>query len=539
MKSVLRVFIVVIIASVIHLSITWAAALETPAGNVLRLGIHVSKIGKMDPHFAAASQDRLMADMLFNGLLRYVPGNAPKIEPDLASTMPTFEMIDGKQVWTFKLRKGVMFHPGPETESYELTADDVIYSLNKSADSQFCAYSSEYADMVFKATDPYTINIILSKSLSPILFFPKFTNYAGGFIVSKKAIETMGYEAFSNHPIGTGPFLFEKHLPENKIILGAHKAYFRGTPLLNGVEIYFLQDIEEREALFLSGKLDVIYGSGTKGWIEKIESRKNNIVDAHGVGEVATVYFNTTIKPLDDINVRKAIAYTLDRELFINATSKRFTGKVYSPVPAMFLPGGLTEEKAGQLRLEYSRDLKKARQMLKDAGYPDGFTLELVTSEKRIYQSYYEILKEQLSQVNITCNITVLTHSDMHKEIRNNPKPIVIYAAWRPNADVYLTRFFHSDSIIINGSTPDTNFACYDKIDQLIEAARLEINPEKQVNLWEQAQIRILSDMVAFPIMYTIQLYVRKNYVDYGHHLTSTMALYPQFTEKTHFKKMP
>lgn len=72
----------------------------------------------------------------------------------------------------------------------------------------------------------------------------------------------------------------------------------------------------------------------------------------------------------------------------------------------------------------------------------------------------------------------------------------------------------------------------------MIEAARLEINPEEQINLWLQAQIRILSDMAAFPIMYTKQMYVRKKYVTYGHPLVSTMALYPQFTEKTDMKPL-
>ena len=78
---------------------------------ILRFGIHVSEMGNLDPHFAAGSQDRALADMVFNGLLRYEPGNAPAIEPDLAETIPGFEMIGGRQVWTVKLRKWVLFHP--------------------------------------------------------------------------------------------------------------------------------------------------------------------------------------------------------------------------------------------------------------------------------------------------------------------------------------------------------------------------------------------------------------------------------------------
>ena len=150
-----------------------------------------------------------------------------------------------------------------------------------------------------------------------------------------------------------------------------------------------------------------------------------------------------------------------------------------------------------------------------------------------VFQNYYTVLKEQLAPIGIVCNVKTLSHADMHKTIRNHPQAMVIYGAWRPNADAFLTQFFHSNAIVVTGSFPDLNFSHYDKIDKLIEAARMEINPTAQVNLWVQAQIRILNDMAAFPIMYTLQCYARKNNVDYGHDLVSTMALYPQFTEKT------
>ncbi len=102
---------------------------HSSANQVLRFGLHVSEMGTLDPHFAAGSQDRVAADMIFNGLLRYQPGNTPRIERDLAKAIPDFEIIDGKQIWMFELRKGVLFHPGPGIDSYELTADDVVYSL--------------------------------------------------------------------------------------------------------------------------------------------------------------------------------------------------------------------------------------------------------------------------------------------------------------------------------------------------------------------------------------------------------------------------
>ncbi len=501
--------------------------------NSLRFGVQVSEIGNLDPHFAAASQERAVADMLFSGLLRYKPGKAPEIEPDLAADIPTFQITEGRQVWTFKLRKGVKFHAGSKTPTYELTAEDVVFSLKKSSDSKLCAYAGEYAGMKFEAADKYTVRIICPHPISTILFLPKFTNYAGGFIVSKKAIEKMGYDGFKRHPIGTGPFSFDNYKAGKRLHLKANKNYFRGRPLLAGVDILCMPDLKTREQAIIKGDVDVIMASGAKGWIEEMEKTKGIIVDTLGVGEVVTLYINTQTAPFDDIRVRRAVAYTIDRSVFLKDSSRRITGPVFSPVPAQFLPGGIDQNEAEKLGLSYPVNLSKARQLLAQAGYPKGFSVDLISSEKRLYRQNYELLKSQLHKVGIRCHLTIASHSDMHTAIRKKPQALVLYTAWRPNADAYLSRFFHSDAIVVTGAKPDTNFSHYNKVDKLIEAARMEIDPEKQINLWIQAQIKILDDMAAYPIMYTKQCYVRRETVDYGHPLISTMALYPQFTEKT------
>jgi len=517
-----------------------AAAVAGPPvhhAKILRIGLHVSAMGSLDPHFAAGSQDRALADMVFNGLLRYQPGNAPKIEPDLAVRLPTFEMVGGRQVWTVKLRKGVLFQPGPQTPAYELTADDVVFSLQKSANREFCAYAGEYEGMTVEAVDRYTVRIIVKHPVSSILFLPKLTDYGGGFIVSKHAIETMGYAGFKQHPVGTGPFRFSRYIRGQEVDLTAHDGYFRGRPQLDGVQIRFVPDIKARETALLNGDLDVITGSGEKGWAEWMGSKPGIIVDTFGVGEVATLYLNTKMKPLDDIRVRRAIAFALSRKKFLNTTGRQFVGAVYSPVPAQFLPGGLAKAEVERLHLSYAQDIVKAKRLMADAGYAHGFTLDLVSSEKRLYRTYYEELRRQLLKIGVVCRIKVVTHSQMHRIIRSDPKPLVIYVAWRPNADAYLSRFFHSEAIVVTGSKPDTNFSNYDKVDRLIEAARLEIDPRRQIELWQQAQIRILNDIAAYPIMYTKQCYARRAGVDYGHPLIATMALYPQFTERTRLKR--
>ena len=117
--------------------------------------------------------------------------------------------------------------------------------------------------------------------------------------------------------------------------------------------------------------------------------------------------------------------------------------------------------------------------------------------------------------------------------IRQDLSPLVYYACWRPDTGVFLKRFYHSSSIVVTGESPDTNFSHYDKIDSLIEKARVETDPQKQVAMWKEAQLQLLKDCVTYPIIAANQTYVRRSWVDYGHELKSSLALYPQITEKT------
>lgn len=509
-------------------------AAESGEPVILRLGQNAADLGTLDPHFATSTQDRSVVDMVFNGLVRYVPGNGGEIEADLAEAVPEPEIVDGKQVWTFNLRQGVMCHGSEDVPAYELTSEDVVYSLEKAANSDRSAYAGEYEGMTFEAVDDYTVRISLDVPLSPVLFLPKVANYSGGLIVCKNAVEALGDEAFKTNPVGTGPFVFANYNPQEKVELVANEDYFRGTPLLDGVEYRYMADISSREAGLLAGELDVINGQPDLAWVEKMEPAENLTVDVFGVGEVATVYFNTTVEPLNNPEVRKALAYAMDRDEFLALFGGAPVAEnVYSPVPSKFLAGGLTQEEVEGMDLAYDMDRERAQQMLADAGYPDGFSLAVNSSEMTGYRRIYENMQAQLAEVGVDMAVNIVDHSTMHTLIREDANPIIVYIAWRPNADAFLTRFFHSDSIIMTGANPDTNFAHYDQIDDLIEQARASTSSEEQVELWKEAQVKILEDMVAYPLHYQQQVYARSDTVDYGHELVSVLALYPQITEKT------
>jgi len=130
-----------------------ASPLAATAASTLHIGIDAAGLGTGDPHFAASRNDRIVADMVFNGLLRFRPGQAPLIEPDLAEAIPEPKIVGGRQEWIFHIRRNVMCHAGPETPAYELGADDVVYSLRKSADPERSAYAGEYTGMTVEKVE--------------------------------------------------------------------------------------------------------------------------------------------------------------------------------------------------------------------------------------------------------------------------------------------------------------------------------------------------------------------------------------------------
>ncbi len=499
----------------------------------LRFGVNAQDLATLDPHLASGTQDRTVVDMVFNGLVRYKPGDASVIEPDLATTVP--EPVDeaGTQSWTFTLRDDAMCHPTANSEAYPLTSADVVFSLQKAANAETSGSAGEYTGMTFEAVDPTTVKVTVDTPLSPTLFLPKFTNYQGGYIVCQQAYEALGADAFKTNPVGTGPFMFSAYTPQTSLELVANDDYFRGAPKLAGVEIRYMPDTTSRELALQSGEIDAGAGLAEAAWVDRINTEGNLVAEIFGVGESVFLNLDITNEYLKDPLVRQAITLAISREEHQALYGSPVAEITYSVVPEQLVPGGLTREEVEAAGLPIDQDIEQAKALLTEAGYPDGFSLSLVTSEMAAYRSNYEVLQAELSEIGIEIELSVVDHATMHSQIREGVNPIVIYSAYRPTADSYLNRFFASDSIIMTGAKPDANFSHYTGIDDLIAQARAELDPAAQIPIWKEANLQILKDFVAVPLHYQNQVYARSQGVDYGHELVSVLALYPGIDETT------
>jgi peptide/nickel transport system substrate-binding protein len=516
-----KCLLLIMLAAVLVLGAGQTATAE----KVLNIGVFSADMGILDPHRSATTANLPIMDSIFNGLVRWKPGSVDLelIEPDLAERWES--SADGK-TWTFYLRKGVQFHHG----FGEMTAEDVVFSLKKAANKETSIWFTGYAAFEkVEAVDPYTVRITLANNVPSMLGL--VLNFHGGMVLSKKAVEKYG-DDFKLNPVGTGPFAFKDYIPKQKTLLVAHPQYFRGKPKIDQLVYHFVPVDQGREMAFLKGELDMIEGVKQEWWVEKMKKEKNVIVDALPPGELTMVHFNMTKKPLDDIRVRRALAYAIHRQEFRESYGVSITGDAVSVIGPGYL--GFTDQVA-----KYEFSLDKAKELLKEAGFPSGFSLgEFVTSP--IYLNSAELLQGQLQKIGVSFEIKMVDHPTMHKMIRQDLNALVPYGAARfPIADEMLTQFFHSQSII-GTPTGITNFSHYGKVvpgvDDLLDQARVEPNIEKQKALWVKAQQKIMEDVPAYPLRITYVLFARKNNIDLGYDLKSNMTLHYQITEKTDIK---
>lgn len=493
------------------------------AETVLKVGTLSNDANQLDPHVSTKSQDKILFPWVFNGLVRFKPGSASldQIEPDLAESWTSSK--DGLS-WTFKLRKGVKFHAGYG----ELTADDVVFSLNRSGNKDTSTAYKNYASFSsVTAPDKYTVKIVLAEPIPSLLGM--VTNYHGGYIVSKKAVEELG-DNFKTNPIGTGPFAFEEYQSKRQVTLVSNKDYFMGAPKIDKIVYRYLPDESSRELAFKNGELDLIYGTREQRWVERIRKDKNVEVDIIGLGELRTLHMNATKGPLKDVRVRKAVAHAVNRDEMVAFVGQDVAQRSVSVVPLGYL-GNTSDVPV------FEHNIEKAKTLLKEAGYPDGITLKVIITKVASLRVPMEVLQAQLRKAGITLDLEVVEHSAFHKLIRQDASDLVLYGAARfPVADSYLTQFYLSDSIV-GTPTAITNFSHCDVADEEINAARSEADRDKQLALWKSAQQKILEQSYSVPIFEQLIVWARTSKLDYGFDMKDSLSNGPIINEMTTLKK--
>ncbi|HLT58649.1 MAG TPA: ABC transporter substrate-binding protein [Limnochordales bacterium] len=477
---------------------------------VLRVGSGVADVGTLDPHFATNFGEYPIVKAIFNGLVDLPAGTVDieGIEPDLAESWTISE--DGRLL-TFYLRRGVQWHHGYG----EFTSEDVVFSFERVADPAVGSpWRSEVANIKeVRALDRYTVEIELHEP-DPFALL-RLVGYHSGFIVSKQAVTELGDE-HRFRPIGTGPFAFAEYNPRRNVVLTANDQYYKGAPKLGGLEFRFMPDTATRELALRTREVDTADGDSEQIWVDRMRSQ-GVIVELVGPGNGYFIQYNLTKPPFDNLKVRQALSFAVNRDEIVQYLGTSIARPLRSPVPAGYF--GHTTEGIET----YEHNPERARQLLAEAGYPNGFEFEIYISEATSYLPFAQLLQEQWRRIGVTMRLNVIDHASYHARIREDVNGVIFYNATRlPIADVYLSQFYHSDAII-GKPTAITNFShlgdVVDNIDALIEQARSELNPDRQRELYAEAQRRIMAAAAAMPYAQRYSAVARQPYVDLGYEL--------------------
>jgi ABC-type transport system substrate-binding protein len=475
-----------------------------------------SGISSLDPAFAKSQATMWPAHQLFNTLVEI--DDSLHLVPSLAKY---WDISDDRQTYIFHLRSDVYFHDDDAFtggKGKKLTAEDVEYSFNRIIDKQVASPGSWIfngkVDTIqpFKAVDDSTFQLRLLRPYHPILGILSM-QYCS--IVPKEAVEKYGAD-FRRHPVGTGPFEFVAWEEGQALVLKKNPNYFEKDsvgnrlPYLDGIKISFYDSKATEFLLFRQKQLDflndieasfkdeILTKKGTlrKEWDGKIILQTNPYLNIEYLG-ILVDSANELLKnsPMRSRKIRQAINYGFDR----NKMVLYLRNSLGTPAGSGFVPMGLPSFDSSAVK-GYHYDPAKTKQLLAEAGYPDGKGLpqiKLLTIP--IYADMANFIAKQLEESGIPVQVDVVQKS-LLLEMTSNSRAAFFRGSWiadYPDAENYLSVFYSK-----NPAPPNYTRYKSPAFDAAFEKAITETNDSLRYKLYQQADQVMIHDAPVVPLWY-------------------------------------
>jgi peptide/nickel transport system substrate-binding protein len=438
-----------------------------------------SDISVLDPSHIFQIENQTVAGHVFNGLVKYDQATN-KIVPDLATEWKISE--DGK-IYTFKLRSGVTFHKnyGP------LNASDVTFSFDRVLDPKGASkYTGQLTGLVkTEAPDPSTVVLSLDKPSAG--FLHKLTAFNQGWIVSKKAVDEMG-ERYKLNPIGTGPFTFEKWTAGAEVRLAANKSYFEGAPKFDELQLRIIKEETAAAIALEKGEIDIFFALQQPEMIDRLTKAAGIKVLSRDANHTINLVLNTTVKPLDDVRVRRAIAHALNRKGLIDGYFKGTKGMGHSVLTSSF-----AEYTDDVPKYDYSPD--KAKALLKEAGQ-SSFKLEITSVGLSPFDRIVVPLAEDLKAVGIDATLKILERG-AYTQARNsgNVQSCITGVVGPPDPDSPLVTLYAQKSF-----PPGLNTARYEAVEDLLAKASTASGDAARAAAYKAVVQKTMADVPVIPL---------------------------------------
>jgi peptide/nickel transport system substrate-binding protein len=346
-----------------------------------------AEVQTLDPlNILNGNGDIFSYNLIYGGLVRSDPNGGTNLQPALADRWKVSS--DGK-TYTFHLRPGIKFSNGQP-----VTAEDVAWTLNRFGNPKVNAAMSSVAIGYGNATvvDPSTVRVKLAK---PVAAFLYNISIWPAFILPKDLVEKQG-KAFFKHPVGTGPFTVKEFVKGSHITFVRNPNYWEaGKPYLNSVRFNFATDSNSRILAVRGGGAQIMDGVPFSQ-ISSLQADKNVEIQSAKVPLFMGLWLNHARKPFTDINVRKAMQYAFDRAK-MNKDIFHGLGRIPNSVLM-----GLRYDAPYSVVEPYPYDLAKAKSLMKQSKYPNGFSTTLqYPSGYDYYKQLVLLMQQELGAIGI------------------------------------------------------------------------------------------------------------------------------------------
>ena len=484
----------------------------------LRFG-QINPKAPLDRTVGTYIQTGQITEWVYEGLYRINPETG-ELEPCLAES---YDVSEDGLTYTFHLREGVKFHDGTD-----FTSADVKYSFERLLTPSTNALIGEDYNMIVGAVemmngeatelagltcpDDYTVVIETNEVMALTMMFIAPTP-----IYPEEACSEAGADwGLQLNVIGTGPYKLVENT-DTQIIIEKFDEYWGGADAVQVDRVVYMQynDTATMQLAYQNGDIDSYIIDATQV-ADFRETIPDEVKSAPTYGHFFTI-MNQSMAPFDDIKVREAFAYAIDLEAITND----LLNGTMEPASCLLAPSVMGHE--GRDVIQY--DPEKAKQMLADAGYPDGVSFEAYTTSLTGQGGQMLVaMQAQAQPAGFTMEITQVDAATW-TEMRNSGQVPFALGNWYlgiPEADGILYGFFHSSNNKYFSVMYEN-----EEYDALVESARLELDTDKRIELYKQADdMLVLEDFVTTPICYPTSFYLVKPYVQNFEMYNSVLPLW-------------
>ncbi|CRK83099.1 ABC transporter substrate-binding protein [Neobacillus massiliamazoniensis] len=427
----------------------------------------------MDPQIQASVATYRVTTQIFDRLVAL--DNNMKIVPALAESWE----VENPTTTLFHLRKGVKFHNGEE-----MKAEDVKFSLERAIKNEGVNYNYLIIKDII-IVDDYTIKIVTKQPFNALLY--RLTLDAAS-IVSKKA--ATNDKDFNAHPVGTGPYKFVSWDLGGDVVLEANPDYYRGAPKVKKLIFKHIPEAINRSISLETGEIDLAYDLATTD-LKKVKSNKNLKLEETTSTTEYYLGFNTQKPILDDVRVRKAIAYALKPQDIIDIV---FNGIATPARNTMLAPNlfGYTPE-----TVKYDYNLDKAKSLLAEAGHPNGFKTTLWVPDTQILKSAAEVVQGQLSKIGIDVQVKMMQSGAFYSSTGKGEHDMFFMTKTSIDPDSMLRAIYHSEAFGLSGNR---SFWATKEVDAKLDRASVTTDSNEAKQLYAEVQKTVADQLPVIPI---------------------------------------